>query len=170
MARILSVEQRTKLVQLKAQGCTHEEAAALIGCSIESVTKFWRTLLTGPDALQPPPLSKEPSPLPADVDPKSLPKDAFDKYKLQLAARSLQTASALVRSIEDMRKDQLDKIPLHQRAIAAGILMDKFKQLTQPDPQAVLEQAADLFSVLLQSVPTRKKDAIVVEDVEPIDE
>ena len=36
--------------------------------------------------------------------------------------------------------------------------------------RAVLEQAADLFSVLLQSVPTRKKDAIVVEDVEPIDE
>lgn len=157
MATKMSEVEKEHIKQLRASGMDVEAIAAQVGRSVTAVNAYIAIVeeagqivphRTGAGKTNPPELP------PAPEEP-----SAFDKYKLQLASKSLNTAAVLIQSIDDMSAIELRKTPLSQRAIAAGILIDKFKQLTQPDPQAIVDQVASIVSLIAKATPPRTKDA-----------
>lgn len=161
MAKRLTEAEKARIKELRGKGYSCEEISDTVNRSTSTVASY--LVIVDSSEARAPATVETPPTLP-DVPDKP---DAFDKYKLQLAAKSLNVATTLVHSIEQMSAIELRKTPLSQRAIAAGILMDKFKLLTQPDPQDIVNQVASIVSLIAKATPPRAKDAAPI-DVTPV--
>lgn len=157
MAVRLTEVEKEHIRRLRATGMAVDDIARAVGRSI-SATNNYVSIMEQASQIAPSRIGANKT-NPPDLPPAPDDPSAFDKYKLQLAAKSLNTAAVLVQSIDDMSAIELRKTPLSQRAIAAGILMDKFKQLTTPDPQSIVDQVASIVSLIAKATPTRAKDA-----------
>lgn len=160
MAKRLTEAEKGKIKELREKGYSCEEISDSVNRSVSTIANY--LIVIDSNEARTPASIETPPTLPNVLDQP----DVFDKYKLQLAAKSLNVATTLVHSIEQMSAIELRKTPLSQRAIAAGILMDKFKLLTQPDPQDIVDQVASIVSLIAKATPPRAKDAAPI-DVTP---
>lgn len=155
----LTCQEKKLMQELRAKGATAEEIAARLGRSLAIVARHLSMLEESPASEVAPPPPPALIPL-TDLDLTKTPRDVFDRAKLQVAVRSLNAAATLVQDIESMTPAQRRSVPLSQKAIAAGILIDKFRQLTEPDPAQVVNQIATLVSLIGKATPPRAKDAL----------
>ena len=151
----MTPEDKDRIFALKKMGKKNAEIAEIVGRSETSVYLLLKREQAVKDLVEnTPKILEERLSTPLDTSPK-----VFAEAQLQIAAQSLQAAHDLVRSIRSMSLEDLSKTPLHQRAIAAGILIDKFRLLTEQSTENSLVKSQSIVQIIANATPKRKKDS-----------
>jgi predicted transcriptional regulator len=147
---------KERIVALKATGKKNAEIAEIVGRSETAVYHFLKREQAVRDIVAgTPKILEERLVTPLAADSKT-----FANIQTQVAAQSLQAAHDLVRSIRAMTLEDLMKVPVHQRAIAAGILLDKFRLLTDQSTDNIFAKTQSVIQLIANSTPKRKKDSV----------
>lgn len=147
----MTPEEKQQILDLHAAGRSNAEIAIAMN---RSETAIYQLVKRHELVVQTPQVLSERMDKELSTD-----KSVFDRTQLQVAAHSLQAAHDLVRSIRAMTLSDLMKVPVHQRAIAAGVLLDKFRLLTEQSTDNILTKTQSIVEIIARATPKRAKDS-----------
>ena len=96
----------------------------------------------------------------ADRPPAPTTREKVEEVQKNIAGRCLSTAQRLVASLDNMTELEMRKIPASQRALAAGILVDKARLLTDQATENISLKNFSWVQMVTDTMPRRAKDGM----------
>ncbi len=155
----INEELLKQIVIQKNKLFTNSAVAAAMGINPKTVNRYidiYRARLLAEEEKAPVP----PKPSPAPIDRPELPttQEKVKEIQKNIAGRCLSTAQRLITSLDTMTDFELRHIPASQRALAAGILVDKARLLTEQSTENISLRSLSWIQLVSDSMPKRAKD------------
>lgn len=143
----LTEEEKQSIREALESGMTDREVATQVKRSVHTVRMIRSRM----------------SMLPANTttivtaDEKKLKVEDVNAIQARLAKKAAEAATTLIEDMANMSRGKLDKMPLNKKAVAFGILVDKFRLLTEQSTDNL--KSLNVVQIIREMTPMRSKDA-----------